>query len=67
MKLPKLPTPLYFFLMAAVIITGGVMSWHFTEVAKKPFWWTFWVVVGVVFLVGFLTWWAINYSKGPRK
>ena len=67
MKLPKLPTPVYFFLMAAVIILGAVMSWHFTEIAKGPFWPKFWVGTGILFLVGFAIWWAINWSRGNRK
>lgn len=44
-------------LLAAAIIVClvvAVMGWHWTETARTPFWWTFWVVAAALSIPGFV-------------
>jgi phosphoglycerol transferase MdoB-like AlkP superfamily enzyme len=39
-------------LLATLII--AIFGWHWTDLAKKPFWWTFWVIAAVLAVPGFV-------------
>lgn len=43
-------------LLLALLVTLviAVMGWHWTETARTPFWWTFWVIAAVLAIPGFL-------------
>lgn len=57
----------FFVVVAAIaLIFLAVMSWHFTEVAKTPFWWHFWEVTGlgsILAVVGVWVWLWMNEKK----
>lgn len=44
---------IYVIVMLAFLMTS-VMGWVWTDYAKTPFWWTFWVVAALVSLVAFV-------------
>ena len=48
-----------------ITLTVSVMGWHWTDTAKKPFWWTFWVVAAVVSIPGFVG--LIMWFNNSRK
>lgn len=43
----------------------SVLGWHFTEVAKSPFWWNAWIVIAIVSAVLFIggIYWYSNTKK----
>lgn len=38
----------------AILAVVSVMGWHWTETARTPFWWTFWVVAAIIAVPGFI-------------
>lgn len=40
--------------LAISLMIVAVMGWHWTDLAKTPFWWTFWVVAAIASLIGFV-------------
>lgn len=50
-------------LVAAVV---AVMGWHWTETARTPFWWTFWIVAAILAIpsfVGLIIWFSRSMKK----
>lgn len=56
-------------IVIAVVAVGffAVMGWHFTDVAKKPFWWKFWPVLAVLCIVAWVAGWVFLKSKEKNK
>ncbi len=58
-------------LILLVVVVGAVlvavMGWHWTDTAKTPFWWNFWVVAAIVCLVGLFVGWVILWQNDRKK
>lgn len=54
-------------LLAGMILSGvfAVLGQHFADVAKTPFWWTFWDIMTGAGFVFFLGYWG--YLKAKEK
>lgn len=53
-----------FVSLAILLLVVAVMGWHWTEVARQPFWWSFWVVAAILSLIGFI---ALMFKFGSTK
>ena len=59
-----------FFLYAFIAITLviiAVMGWHWSEVAKTPFWWKFWEGAAIGSIVILAVWWIASYFSQNKK
>lgn len=57
-------------ILAGVIVglVIAVMGWHWTETAKKPFWWNFWIVAAIVCDLAWVGFWLYFWNKDkPRR
>lgn len=55
-----------FAIMLAALVTLAIMGWHWTDLAKTPFWWTAWVVGAIAAIPAFIflvAW----FSKSRKK
>lgn len=43
-----------FVLLLISLVILAVMGWHWTDLAKTKFWWTFWVVVAIAAVPAFI-------------
>ena len=48
-----------------VFLIVAIMGWHWTDVARTPFWWNFWVVAAIVSAIGFIggIYWYFNTKQ----
>lgn len=53
-----------FVLLLVSLVILAVMGWHWTDLAKTPFWWTFWVVAAIAAVPAFI---FIIYWFGNSK
>lgn len=58
----KFPLPLGFILVGLI----GILPFHFTEVATKPFWWNFWIILGSVVLAACVVGWIYLQTKSRK-
>jgi len=55
-----------FVLLVLGLVTLAVMGWHWTDLAKTPFWWTFWVVAAIAAIPAFIlviAWFSKSRNK----
>lgn len=57
---------LFLTLAAITTVVVGVLGWHWTETAEKPFWWVFWAVAAVTADVLFICAWVYFRSRDRR-
>jgi hypothetical protein len=55
-----------FVLALLICATVAVLGWHWTDTAKTPFWWTFWIVAALLAIPGFIGL-IIWFSKTSEK
>jgi len=54
-----------FFAISLVLV--GVMGWHWSEVAKTPFWWKFWQWAAIAAIIIFVLWWIKAFTSQNKK
>lgn len=64
MKISKKTQDILVIIGLVVLPILSVMAWHWTDTAKKPFWWNFWIVAGLIAIAGFI---GLVYWKGQQK
>lgn len=62
----KVWRPALFIAAALITLVVAVMGWHWTETARTPFWWTFWVVAALLCIPGFISLMAW-FNKARKK
>lgn len=62
-KIKQYPKDAMKVALAVLIGFFAVMGWQFSETAKTPFWWNFWIVIAVLCLVA----WIVGYVYLSRK
>jgi hypothetical protein len=63
----KYPKSWLITLLAVMIGFFAVMGTHFSDAAKKPFWWSFWEVIAIVCIVGWIGAWIYLSKKDKGK
>lgn len=53
-----------FTVLFAGVVT--VMGTHWSDTAKTPFWWTFWIVASIVCGVGLVAAWIFMKAKDKK-
>jgi hypothetical protein len=56
-------------ILAGVIVglVVGVMGWHWTDTANKPFWWNFWLAAALACDLAWLGFWIFFWNKDKAK
>ncbi len=54
-----------FVLLLVSLVILAVMGWHWTDIAKTKFWWTFWVVAAIAAIPAFIL--VIRWFDKSRK
>lgn len=54
-----------FVLLLVSLVILAVMGWHWTDIAKTKFWWTFWVVAAIAAIPAFIL--VIKWFDKSRK
>ncbi len=61
--------PKDWLIVLGVVLMGffGVMGTHFSDIAKTPFWWNFWIILSVVCIVAWVGGWIFLNRKDKGK
>lgn len=54
-----------FAIMLVALAVVAIMGWHWEDVAKSKFWWTFWPIAALASIIGFgfiVAWFGRNRS-----
>lgn len=61
----KTTKSILFVLMLVSLVILAIMGWHWTDLAKTPFWWTFWVVAAIAAIPAFIL--VLKWFDKSRK
>jgi len=64
----NLTKSILFTVLLVALAVLAVMGWHWTDLAKTKFWWTFWVVAAIAAIPAFilLAWWYGTKRNGDK-
>lgn len=54
-------------LAAVTTVLVGVMGFHWTETAEKPFWYTFWMVAAILADLLWVVLWVIFWTRDKHR